>query len=653
MSTPSPTSTSSIPVSLRAGLIGLILSAVVSFWGQYAADHLGYNYMTYAQMPSALLLPFLVLIMGPYLVLKATAPRHAFTLSELIVIFAMGLIGSMVPDWGMTRYLVAVITAPHYFAGPENQWAEKFFDTLPSWLVLTDTEAVRMFFEGRGAGQAIPWGAWLAPLVWWLSCIAALMWSGACLVVILRKQWVEYERLRFPLGEVAMNLMQTESVSGDPASAPMTRTPLFRIGLFLGLGATIWNIGSYWNLVAPIPIMGPDVFELQFAPSFPGLPIRLNIFTLCFAFFVNAEILLRIWFFLLLTTLQRGFMNMFGLTAATTMTPTGLVGTQSVGAMIAFVLWGLWMARRHIAEVIRKARGKSSILNDDDELFSYRAAVIGLGLGLLYLVFWLNTIGISLPVILLFLAALFIFYLAMARMVAEAGLVTLDLPVNANVFTAGMVGAADLTPSTITGLCMTNAFARNWRTFTMIGLSHVAWLQRRIWPDRQHLFRWICLSFGVSVAVSLVYIIYAGYTVGADNMRTDPSGLGQFFYNMIGQWQGAASVAGLEITFFLIGIALYMLMMLARYVFFWWPLHPIGLVAVASDSMRFVFLPFFLAWLIQTILIRFGGGGLYRKAQPLFLGLLVGYVLGMGLSYLVDTLWFLDAPHSFESFLGG
>lgn len=96
-----------------------------------------------------------------------------------------------------------------------------------------------------------------------------------------------------------------------------------------------------------------------------------------------------------------------------------------------------------------------------------------------------------------------------------------------------------------------------------------------------------------------------------------------------------------------------MLTMLARYVFFWWPLHPIGLVAVASDSMRFVFLPFFLAWLIQTILIRFGGGGLYRKAQPLFLGLLVGYVLGMGLSYLVDTVWFLDAPHSFESFLGG
>ncbi|MDE2726641.1 MAG: hypothetical protein OXI19_01375, partial [Gemmatimonadota bacterium] len=72
---------------------------------------------------------------------------------------------------------------------------------------------------------------------------------------------------------------------------------------------------------------------------------------------------------------------------------------------------------------------------------------------------------------------------------------------------------------------------------------------------------------------------------------------------------------------------------------------------VAADTVRFMFLPFFLAWLIQVILLRLGGGALYRRAQPLFLGILVGYVLGKALSFLVDSLWFPAAPHQFESFI--
>lgn len=651
MSSQNVDATSPPSVSLRAGIIGLLLSALVSFWGQYAADHLGYNYMTYTQLPSALLMPFLLLIMVPHLLLKAFAPALAFNRSELIVIFSMGLIGSMVPDWGMTRYLIAVITAPYYFASPENRWAEIFFDTLPNWLVLSNQgDVARMYFEGVGAGQSIPWGAWITPLFWWLSFLAALMFVGACLVVMLRKQWVENERLRFPLGEVAMNLMQTEPGADEPNRPPMIKTPLFKVGFILALAMTGWNILSYWEVVARIPIMGEDTLPLLFDPQFPSLVIRLNIFALCFAFFINTEILFSVWFFLLFTTIQRGVMSLLGITASTAMVPTGLVGTQSIGALIAFVLWGLWMARHHLKDVVQKAFGKGSV-DDSGEMFSYRTAVIGFLGALIYLVIWLMQAGMSLPIVLLFLLALLIFYLGMARIVAEAGLVMLDLPVNANVFTAGMVGPANLSPATITALGMTNAFARNWRTFTMIGLSHVTWFQRRM-PASRHLFRWIVLAFGASVVVSLFYVIYSGYTVGADNLRTDPSGLGQFFYNMIPSWAGSSTrVSALEITFLLSGVGLYILMMVGRYLFIWWPFHPIGLIAIASDPIRSVFLPFFLAWLIQVILLRIGGGTLYRKAQPFFLGMLVGYILGMGLSYLVDTIWFIDNPHNFESFI--
>jgi len=59
---------------------------------------------------------------------------------------------------------------------------------------------------------------------------------------------------------------------------------------------------------------------------------------------------------------------------------------------------------------------------------------------------------------------------------------------------------------------------------------------------------------------------------------------------------------------------------------------------------------FFVAWLIKVILMRMGGVSLYRKTQPLFLGILVGYILGVVMAYAVDTVWFPDTPHAVEIF---
>jgi hypothetical protein len=319
--------------------------------------------------------------------------------------------------------------------------------------------------------------------------------------------------------------------------------------------------------------------------------------------------------------------------------------------MIMFVLIGLWMARRHLGAVWRKAFGRPSPLRDEDELFAYRTAVFGFIVGLLYLAFWLAKAGLSFSLIVLFLFFLFVFYLAIARVVAEAGLVMVDLPINAHQFTVGIVGSSNLAGPDMTALGLTNAFARNWRTFTMIGISNIAWLREHLGPDRSHLFRWCALAFGVSTLTSLIYIIAAGYAYGAHNLRTAPGPLGDGFYNLIISWMdNATQVTSLELSFLASGGVIMILLSLCRYLFYWWPLHPIGLVVVASSPTVTAVFPIFLAWLIQTILIRVGGGRLYRTAQPFFIGLLIAYVLGQGLSFLVDFVWFPDAPHQFEVF---
>ena len=82
-------------------------------------------------------------------------------------------------------------------------------------------------------------------------------------------------------------------------------------------------------------------------------------------------------------------------------------------------------------------------------------------------------------------------------------------------------------------------------------------------------------------------------------------------------------------------------MTIGRYLFYWWPLHPIGFVVAASSPIRIAFFPFLLAWITQTILLRIGGVRLYRSIQPLFLGMLVGYVLG---AVLTRSFWHQYLP---------
>ncbi len=639
------------PISLKTAVLGLTFACCVAFWGQHASAQLNYNYLTFPQMPLCLVIPFLALVLLPNVLIRSIAPRAALTRSELLVIFAMGMIAAMVPDWGMVRYLISLITAPHYFASPENQWEAHFFAYLPEWAVIpNDKGQVSDFFAGRPSGAPIPWRDWVVPLFWWMSALSALLFIGACLVVIFRKQWVEHERLRFPMGEVILRLLDTEE--GTPGRWPaLFGNRLFLVGFLASLSIMAWNVIGFWGVLPHIPLPGP-VFNVVIDPAFPPVAIRLVPYVLCFAFFVNVEILFSVWFFQVLGILETGLLNRFGvISPATTIVPGGLVSIQFCGGLIMFALIGGWMARDHIRNVVRKSLGRESDLRDENELFSYRTAVIGLVLGVFFMIAWLHAIGFSLPVALLFLFLLLVFYFGIARVLAEAGLINLDLPINAHAFTVGMVGSASLSGSTLTGLGLTNAFARNWRTFTMVGLSHVAWWRDYLGENRGRLFLLVCLAFAAGTAISTGYVIYTGYTEGADNLHINLRNTGNLFFDMVVNWmKNATQISTLEILFLAAGMAISTMLALGRYLFYWWPLNPIGFAIGASGPIRGVVFTLFVAWLVQVILLRIGGVGLYRKAQPLFLGMLVGYVIGVLAAYLVDSTYFPDTPHIAEVF---
>jgi len=95
------TSAPQLFTSLRAPLIGLFLSIIIGVWTQHMAHQQGTINLAQPQLPLALLIPFIVLILAPNLALKSRLPGYALAPNELLLIFAMGLIASTVPDWAM------------------------------------------------------------------------------------------------------------------------------------------------------------------------------------------------------------------------------------------------------------------------------------------------------------------------------------------------------------------------------------------------------------------------------------------------------------------------------------------------------------------------------------------------------------------------
>ena len=101
--------------------------------------------------------------------------------------------------------------------------------------------------------------------------------------------------------------------------------------------------------------------------------------------------------------------------------------------------------------------------------------------------------------------------------------------------------------------------------------------------------------------------------------------------------------------FFGIGAAVMGVLVFLRYRFPWWPMHPVGFtIPLTYATLNSVF-AVFLAWLLKSIVMRIGGANLYNRTRPLCLGLIVGYALGVGLSFLGDYIWFFGDGHGVHS----
>ena len=97
-------------------------------------------------------------------------------------------------------FLIGTIVYPFYYATPENNYAELFYDFIPAWIAPQDFEAIKDYYEGLPQGESIPWGVWVEPMAYWLALIVAMSFMLICMSAILHRQWSDTRAADLPDG---------------------------------------------------------------------------------------------------------------------------------------------------------------------------------------------------------------------------------------------------------------------------------------------------------------------------------------------------------------------------------------------------------------------------------------------------------------------
>ena len=300
--------------------------------------------------------------------------------------------------------------------------------------------------------------------------------------------------------------------------------PFFRRApVWLGFAVPVVVLG-FQGLHAYFPGL-PRIALSRSLPVFGGASLQLFIHFGAIGFFylVNREIAFSLWVFSLLNTLQVGIFNISGwggkMPAVSDWTYTHHhIAHQSVGAMVVLVLGGLWMARAHLRQVVRKAFTPAPEIDDSDEIIPYRGALFALAASVALIAGWLFLAGIPPLVISLFLFLVFVIFVALTRLCAEGGVATLFPPMVAPDVTVSILGSGAPGASGLTGLLFSRVWANDILNFSMPHCANGLKLGEQLGRKRGRLFAAMLAAALLAAATGTFSLIEICHAYGGLNL---------------------------------------------------------------------------------------------------------------------------------------
>ena len=307
---------------------------------------------------------------------------------------------------------------------------------------------------------------------------------------------------------------------------------------------------------------------------------------------------------------------------------------QVMGADLVLIGFLIWMSRRHLREVFEVTVGRRSDPENDGEAMSYQKAVIGIIISSVALVAILCFVGMSLLVSIAFLLLLGMMITITCWMVANAGMLLVNVGIAPFSFLTIFFGTRSLGRANLTLLGFDRSVVSTWSSESLMPyVLQSLRLSDKAPAHRRKLVPLIIVSILVAVAIAYFSSLKFIYHQGAFNLERWVYNIG---YHGLSKANRAiqnpydpnlpailSSGFGATIT----GFLLYM-----RHRFLWGPFHPIGYIVGVTYAPCHLWFSTLLGWGIKILVLKFFGVGAYRRFRPLFLGLIIG-------EYFMSALW--------------
>jgi len=578
-----------------------------------------------------------LLVLTPLAPLLGKLSRHLrLSQAQVLLVYMFLCIGVSMSAVGVARMLFPGITALYYFATPENDFAA-FQKYVPDWLAPSDPTVIREMYEAN-VDEQVPWGAWGTPLLFWTLFFLAWFVAMLCIISLFRRQWVDKERLTFPIVHLVVDV-STQGAHG--ASGGFYTNKLMWTGFALAALYNVLNILNAWNPAVPALGRAYDLgalFTERPLASIRPLSIAWRPENLGLGYLVSTEITLSVWVFYLLLRLSNVAATGMGYEIA----GFPFDQEQAFGAYVAIGVFLIWVARHQLAEVFRKAFSGAPEVDDGAEPLSYRMEVFGAIAGTAGMLLFATQAGMWLWTAALYFGLILLFALVYARARAEAGAAMVWLfPFYQH--KRMMVYALGSEPFVKGGnwsnltLFSTLMFAS--RGFFQSMMAYQVESQRiasevRLKP--RTVSWWLIAALLLGLAAAYYIHLTAYYTHGGNILEGGTTEGGyrttlarNEFEQLAAYTKGHVPPDRARTGAALSGAVLTTLLLLVRSYVLRFPLHPLGFAMVASYGGP-LWGPFLIVWIIKTLVLKLGGMRLYRQLIPFFMGIVIGHFFVAG-----------------------
>ena len=521
--------------------------------------------------------------------------------------------------------------------------------------------------------QRIPWDLYVQPLFWWSLLFINIFLFLMCLAEWLRRKWVDRENLPFPLVEVADYLIRHDKrleTAGDLCKPEPRRRlfyNLFLIGFGIGFLMLFFQGLGHYHFMGGSGVLQFDfsrnIFQVMGGAlkNLPETVLVVSPIVIGIVYLLSLEIGFSIWFSYLLYSLGVLLVKL----ASPTLMDSNWTGygdsklypfpmEQMLGATACFAAYHMWKARGQRGEGMPEGQHYVSPLATRVGLFLLPAVAA--------LLLW--DLGLrNLPLLALYGACVLLITVALARLRAETG-----FPLSHAVFEFAklpiFLGMTAATGAKVYAAFINTVFLPTTLLFRTLPqqLENLELARRLRVPYRITAIGGLVSVLLAIVAGSFSFLMFSYYQgqdfYGGTSLPPMSSGnisaIGIAHYPLwISHFLGENGLDkfdelnGYRAAALAVGFGVIALLLFLRNRFMRFPLHPVGYLVLLATILYGLESPYqrvpserlsvsstiwgsaLLAWLLKRLIVKYGGMNVYKRAKPLFVGLIIGGVVAI------------------------